>query len=68
MVQHLLEGHLNAGVEVVTSAGGSVGRLEKMNQEGLVLRVPPVEKMPEQIRYFPWTSVLYVAVVAPQQR
>ena len=28
--------------------------------------VPPVDKLPEQIRYFPWTSILYVAVVAPQ--
>jgi hypothetical protein len=67
-MQHLLDGHLNAGVEVVTSAGGSVGKLEKMNSEGLVLRVPPVEKLPEQIRYFPWTSILYIAVVAPNPK
>jgi len=67
-VQHLLDGHLNAGVEVVTSAGGCVGKLEKMNNEGLVLRVPPVENLPEQIRYFPWTNILYVAVVAPKPR
>jgi hypothetical protein len=67
-MQHLLDGHLNSGVQVVTSAGGSVGKLEKMNHEGLVLRVPPVDKLPEQIRYFPWTSILYVAVVAPKPR
>jgi hypothetical protein len=67
-MQHLLDGHLNAGVEVVTSAGESVGRLEKMNNERLVLRVPPVEKMPEQIRHSPWTSILHVAVVAPNPR
>jgi hypothetical protein len=67
-MQHLLDSHLNSGVEVVTSAGGCVGKLEKMNSEGLVLRVPPIEKLPEQIRYFPWTSILYVAVVAPQPR
>ena len=67
-MQHLLDGHLNAGLEVVTSAGGSVGKLEKMNNDGLVLRVPPVENLLEQIRYFPWTSILYVAVVAPKPR
>jgi hypothetical protein len=67
-MQHLLDGHLNAGVEVVTNAGACVGKLEKMNNEGLVLRVPPVDNLPEQIRYFPWTSILYVAVVAPQPR
>jgi hypothetical protein len=67
-MQHLLDGHPNAGIEVVTSAGGSVGKLEKMNNEGLVLRVPPVDNLPEQIRYFPWTSILYVAVVAPKPR
>jgi len=39
-----------------------------MNNDGLVLRVPPVENLLEQIRYFPWTSILYVAVVAPKPR
>jgi hypothetical protein len=67
-MQRLLDGHLNAGVEVVTNIGGCVGKIEKMNNEGLVLRVPPADKLPEQIRYFPWTSILYIAVVAPQPR
>ncbi len=67
-IQHLLDGHLNAGVEVVTNAGACVGKVEKMNGEGLVLRVPPADKLPEQIRYFSWASILYVAVVAPQPR
>lgn len=51
-------------MEVVTSAGGSDGTLEKMSNEGLALRVPPVEKMPEQVGYSPRPVILYVAVVA----